>query len=144
MDNLAQRFNLSRSATGVSLCLPLLLMTACSGKNQPETAYLPSTMVAAVQTPKPDYPMELLCAGIGGTSTLKVVVGKEGKPVEVSVVSSSGHAALDAAAQKTVPTWVFEAATRNGQPVPQSIQVPVTFSPPAERPNECFKLDAGR
>ncbi len=144
MDNLSQRFNLSSAATGVSLCPALLLLTACSGQNQPETTYLPSTMVAAVQTPKPDYPMALLCAGIGGTSTLKVVVGKEGKPVEVSVVRSSGQPALDAAAQKTVPTWEFEAATRNGQPVSQSIQVPVTFTPPAERPSECFKLDAGR
>jgi len=141
MDKLACDFSLSRPAA-VALSA-LVLLTAC-GKSEPEAAYIPSTMVAAVQTPKPEYPMELLCAGIGGVSTLKVRVGVGGKPVEVVLIGSSGQSALDAAAQKVVPTWIFEAATRNGQPVSQSIQVPVKFTPPAERPNECFKLDERR
>lgn len=119
----------------------LLSLTACNDKDAPAVPLIPSTMLAAVQTPKPDYPMELLCAGVGGTTVLKVVVGREGKPVEVSLIGSSGQATLDEAAQKVVPTWVFEAATRNGQPVVQTIQVPVKFSPPAERPSECFQLD---
>ncbi|MET0809037.1 MAG: energy transducer TonB [Pseudoxanthomonas sp.] len=141
MDTLASHFSLSRSAAAALGAL--VFLTAC-GKSEPEAAYIPSTMVAAVQTPKPDYPMELLCAGIGGVSTLKVLVGVEGKPVEVALIGSSGQSALDAAAQKAVPAWIFEPATRNGQPVSQSIQVPVKFTPPAERPNECFKLDEQR
>lgn len=141
MDKLARRSSVPSSARTLPIVSLMALVTACSAADEPGTAFVPSTMVAAVQTPKPDYPMELLCAGVGGVSTLKVVVGAEGKPVEVSLASSSGQSALDAAAEKIVPTWVFEAATRNGKPVSQTIQVPVKFTPPAERPSECFKLD---
>lgn len=142
MHSFDNRCNLPRLTAHALVVGTLVMLTACEGKESaPETAFIPSTMVAAIQTPKPDYPMELLCAGIGGVSTLKVVVGAQGKPVEVSLAGSSGQSALDAAAAKVVPTWMFEAATRNGQPVPQTIQVPVKFSPPAERPSECFALD---
>ena len=143
MDTSSSCCSLLRSAAGASALCSLVLLAAC-GKSEPGTTYIPSTMVAAVQTPKPDYPLELLCAGIGGVSTLKVLVGPQGKPVEVTLIGSSGQAALDEAAKKVIPSWVFEAATRNGQPVGQSIQVPVKFTPPAERPSECFALDAQR
>lgn len=40
--------------------------------------------------------------------------------------------------------WKFKPATRGGQPVAQTIQVPVSFNVPQVRPDECFALDAGR
>lgn len=124
----------------------LLAMTlaACGGSGTPATPVAAPTELAAVHTPPPDYPIELACAGIGGISTLKVVVGTEGIPTEVGVFKSSGQPALDEAAQKAVHGWQFRAATRNGQPVSQTIQVPVNFTPPQERPNQCFALDSQR
>lgn len=122
------------------LTLSMLSLASC-GDNAPEAPVIPSTPLAAINTPKPDYPIELACANLGGTAVFNVQVGQEGKPVLVKLISSSGQPALDAAAEKAVHTWEFEAATRNGQPVVQGIQVPVRFTPPAERPNECFQLD---
>lgn len=119
-------------------------LSACGGSGTPAAPVAAPTELAAVDTPPPEYPIELACAGIGGVSTLKVVVGIEGVPTEVGVFKSSGQPALDDAAQKAVHGWQFKAATRNGQAISQTIQVPVTFTPPAERPNQCFALDSQR
>lgn len=127
-----------------SSSLLALALSACGGSGTPAAPVAAPTELAAVHTPPPDYPIELACAGIGGVSTLKVVVGIEGIPTEVGVFKSSGQPALDESAQKAVRGWQFKAATRNGQPVSQTIQVPVTFTPPAERPNQCFALDSQR
>ncbi|MGN7831114.1 energy transducer TonB [Pseudoxanthomonas sp. 22568] len=128
-------------ATSIVLAATL---SACGGSGTPAAPVAPPTELAAVDTPPPEYPIELACAGIGGVSTLKVVVGIEGVPTEVGVFKSSGQPALDEAAQKAVHGWQFKAATRNGQAISQTIQVPVTFTPPAERPNQCFALDSQR
>lgn len=119
-------------------------LAACGGSGTATAPVTPSTELAAVDTPPPQYPIELACAGIGGVSTLKVVVGIEGIPTEIGVFKGSGQPKLDEAAQKAVHGWHFKAATRNGQPVAQTIQVPVTFTPPQERPNQCFALDSQR
>ncbi len=127
---------------GTALAFSVLgLLCACKA---PSTGIpvIPSTPLAAVSTPKPDYPIELACANVGGTVVFNVVVGVEGKPVEVKLLASSGQPKLDASAEKAVHTWIFEAATRGGKPVVQGLQVPVRFTPPAERPTECFALDA--
>ena len=118
------------------------LLVACGGKaDAPAEPFIPSTQVMATQTPPPDYPLEVACAGIGGTAVLNVTVGVEGKPTEVVLAHSSGNAVLDKSALERVPSWQFQAATRRGQPVPMSIKVPMNFKSPAERPSDCFKLD---
>jgi protein TonB len=123
------------------LAFSFSLIAGC-GDDAPVVAAIPSTPLTAVQTPKPDYPIELACANIGGTAVFNVVVGVEGKPTEVKLLASSGQPKLDASAEAAVHTWIFEAATRNGKPVVQGLQVPVRFTPPAERPSQCFALDA--
>ncbi|MEE7548092.1 energy transducer TonB [Xanthomonas sp. Kuri4-1] len=116
------------------------LLAAC-GKSPPPPPAVPATELAALETPPPDYPIELACAGAGGRSVLTVVVGPEGRPTDVKLTQSSGQPALDASAQRKVRDWKFRAATRNGQPVPQTIQVPVDFKPPQPRPDECFAIE---
>ena len=88
--------------------------------------------------------LALACAGVGGQTPLSVEIGAEGRPTRIDLVRGSGNAELDALASQAVQGWTFRPATRAGQPVPQTIQVPVNFTPPAERPAECFALDAGR
>ena len=100
--------------------------------------------VAAIDTPPPEFPLALACAGVGGQTLLSVEIGAEGRPTRIDLVRGSGNAELDALASQAVQGWTFRPATRAGQPVPQTIQVPVNFTPPAERPAECFALDAGR
>jgi protein TonB len=135
----AQRFGMPLFATSA------LLLAGCGGgANQEAPPVQRPTEVAAVDTPPPDYPFELACAGVGGVATLTVTVGVEGKPTQVALRQSSGNAALDEAAQQRVKTWQFKPATANGQPTPTTIQVPVNFKPPEVRPDECFKLDEQR
>ena len=129
--------------------LPLLLaalgttavLSACKGADQPDAPVIAPTEVAAVQTPPPDYPAELACTGVGGKSVLRVVVGPQGTPTDVSLVTSSGNSQLDDSAARRVREWKFNPATRNGQPVPTTIQVPVSFNPPDPKPNECFAIE---
>jgi len=122
----------------------VLLLGGCgkSEQSQTQAVAVAPTEVAAVQTPPPDYPMELACAGLGGKVVLNVVVGVQGKPTDVKLATSSGQPKLDAAAQQRVREWIFNPATRDGQAIPRTIQVPVTFNPPQPRPDRCFALDA--
>ncbi|KGK57987.1 energy transducer TonB [Xanthomonas cannabis pv. phaseoli] len=123
------------------LCLTAGLSGCGKSPQQATTPTVAPTELAAVKTPPPEYAPELACAGVGGTTVLRVVVGTEGTPTDVSVTQSSGQPVLDEAAQKRVREWKFKAATRNGQPVPQTIQVPVAFKPPVPRPDECFAIE---
>lgn len=121
-----------------------LLLAGCGGASEEALPVQRPTEVAAIDTPPPDYPFELACAGVGGITTLSVTIGVEGKPTQVALVQSSGNQALDETAQQRVKTWKFRPATANGQPTPKTIQVPVNFKPPEVRPDECFKLDEQR
>ncbi len=123
----------------------LLLLTACGGDaDAPAVPVAPPTEVAAIQTPPPEYPLELACAGVGGQSVLTVEVGTGGTPTRVVLLRSSGSGDLDRLAQEAVKGWKFRAATRGGQPVARTIQVPVNFTAPQVRPDACFALDARR
>ncbi len=102
------------------------------------------TELAALDTPPPEYPVQLACDGVGGVTTLTVTIGTEGKPTQVNLFKGSGSETLDQVAMEAVKGWTFKPATRNGQAVAQTIQVPVNFTPPQPRPERCFALDAGR
>lgn len=126
-------------------CSLVALIAACG--RQPEAAAPanpPPTELAALETPPPQYPLEAACNGNGGTSTLKVTVGTAGTPTEVTVLHGSGTPALDEAAVAAVKTWKFKPATRAGQPVPRTINVPVNFPTPQVRPDACFTLDENK
>lgn len=119
----------------------VVALAGCSGSSEPAAPVAAPTEVAAVKTPPPQYPIELACQGVGGTSTLKVVIGTDGKPSDVALATSSGNGTLDEQARTAVLGWQFKAATRAGQPVSSTIQVPVTFNPPQPKPDECFAIE---
>jgi protein TonB len=78
--------------------------------------------------PPPSYPGEAARAGIEGTVILRVLVGVDGKPLEVAVERSSGHRGLDLAARRQVLSkWRFKAAMQDGQSVQAIGLVPVVF-----------------
>lgn len=116
-------------------------LCACNASQPPATAVIPPTEVAALQTPPPDYPVGLACTGVGGTSVLRVAIGAQGTPTDVVLLTSSGNSQLDDAAAKRVREWKFKPATRNGQGVGTTIQVPVSFNPPEPKPDECFAIE---
>ena len=119
-------------------------LAGCGGTAPPAESVPAPTPVAAIDTPPPQYPLELACAGIGGQTVLDVQVGAEGTPTAISVARGSGSDALDQLARDAVQGWKFRPATRGGEPMAQSIQVPVSFTLPPVRPDACFALDAGR
>ncbi|HBK46386.1 MAG TPA: energy transducer TonB [Xanthomonadaceae bacterium] len=124
-----------------ALAIPAVLLVACGKAPAPAAPAIAPTELAAIETPPPEYPVALACAGAGGKSVLTVVVGPEGRPTEVKLAQSSGQPALDESAQRKVREWKFKPATRNGQPVSQTIQVPVDFKPPQPKPDECFAIE---
>lgn len=137
---------LPKLALAPACALLLTAGLAACGRQAPAPAApaVPPTELAALDTPPPDYPLELACRNVAGTATLGVTVGVAGMPTEVKVLRGSGNAQLDRSALERVKTWKFKPATRGGQPHAQTIQVPVTFTPPAVRPTECFQFDRPR
>ena len=116
-----------------------LALSACAKKQEDAGAPLIApTELAAIDTPPPAYPAEAECNSDGGTTVLRVTIEQDGVPARVTQVQGSGNAALDKAALDAVQTWKFRAATRNGQPVTHTINVPVTFPPVLEKPTRCF------
>ena len=79
------------------------------------------------QNPAPRYPPQALRRGESGTVTVRVQIGADGVPGEVSVANSSGSRLLDRAAQDAVRRWRFRPALANGQPVGGTVMVPITF-----------------
>lgn len=63
-----------------------------------------------------------------GTVLLRVLVDEEGKPVQVSVETSSGEPVLDRSAREQVlANWRFQPATVQGRAVQAWARVPVSF-----------------
>lgn len=82
----------------------------------------------AGQTPPPAYPSAALRRGDAGTVMVRVEVGADGVPTDVSVEARSGSRDLDRAALDAVRRWRFNPAQRDGQPVASSVVVPIDFN----------------
>ena len=81
------------------------------------------------RAPAPAYPRNAQRLGLTGTVMLQVLVSIDGRPLEVSVVQSSGHRELDEAARAQVlKRWSFRPATRDGVAIQAMGLVPVQFS----------------
>lgn len=85
--------------------------------------------LAYVDAPPPPYPRDALRKHLQGTVLLEVLVDAQGLPRAVTLVRSSGHAVLDAAARRHVlKHWRFRPAIRDGQAIPARGLVPVRFA----------------
>jgi protein TonB len=83
--------------------------------------------VAALNNPKPPYPLAARRNGAQGRVVLSVQVSASGASDEVLLKHSSGHAILDNAALQTVRRWRFIPARRGDAPVESWVDVPITF-----------------
>jgi len=83
--------------------------------------------VQLVKMKPPEYPPWCLRRGIEGQVKVRVLVGEDGLPQELTIAKSSGDSALDNAALDAVKQWVFVPATRHGVPVRGWAIVPIEF-----------------
>jgi len=81
----------------------------------------------AIYAPEPEFSEEARKAKYQGTCTLALIVGIDGPPTDIHVVSSLGMG-LDEKAIEAVRTWKFEPAMKDNHPVRVPIEVEVHFN----------------
>ena len=79
-----------------------------------------------IYSPEPAYSEEARKAKFGGIVLLWIVVDAQGIVRNVRIAKPLGMG-LDEEAVKTVSTWKFKPALRQGVPVPVQVQVEVSF-----------------
>jgi len=90
-------------------------------------AVSPPRQLAGIGNPSPEYPYASRIRQEQGRVTLRVLVSPAGGVADVAVERTSGHAALDRAAEQAVRRWRFEPAMQDGRPVPASAAISITF-----------------
>lgn len=79
-----------------------------------------------IYSPEPEFSEEARKAKYQGVCTLGLIVGADGRPRNIHVLSSLGMG-LDEKAIEAVKNWKFEPAMRDGHPVNVEIAVEVDF-----------------
>lgn len=82
---------------------------------------------AALNNPKPPYPLAARRNNAQGRVVLSVQVSASGASGDVQLKHSSGHAILDNAALQTIRRWRFIPARRGDTPVESWVDVPIIF-----------------
>lgn len=89
----------------------------------------PKFDAAYLSNPAPPYPTLSKRMGEEGRVLLKVHVGADGRPLEVSIAQSSGFPRLDDSARETVlRNWRFVPARQGDQAVAGSVKVPIIYT----------------
>jgi TonB family protein len=103
-------------------------LTAVLGAQEPAKPGPGVTMPVLVKRVNPDYTAEAKARRIQGNVVLGCVVLTTGAVDRVTVVRSlDAMYGLDEEAVKAMKQWTFKPGTKDGQPVPVSIQVEMTF-----------------
>ena len=90
----------------------------------------PSENISYRRLRPPKYPPQAVRQRMEGKVVLKVLVGLDGKPEEITVEKTSGYRVLDQAAIAAVKTWVFNAGQKNGAASRGYALVPIEFKMP--------------
>jgi periplasmic protein TonB len=77
-------------------------------------------------SPHPDFSEEARKNKLTGMVVLRIIVGADGKPHDITVQRTLGMG-LDEKAIEAVRTWRFEPGTKDGQPVPVEVSIEVSF-----------------
>jgi protein TonB len=87
----------------------------------------PSFGLAYLNNPPPEYPAAARRMQLEGTVLVRVLVGVDGDPRELSVARTSGAPVLDEAALRAIRRWRFVPARRGDTPIAHWAEVPVQF-----------------
>ena len=105
-------------------------ISSSSSKNQVPDSNITTSPVFDAQylnNPSPIYPSNAKNNNIQGKVFLSVLVGIEGRAIEVKIANSSGYYILDNSALSAVRKWQFVPAKKNGEAVSATVIVPVEF-----------------
>ncbi len=87
------------------------------------------TPPAYLACPQPPFPAHLRQRRVHGTVRLMIEISDEGEPTGVTISTSSGHASLDAHAQRWVQkNWRFTPATLGGKALAARVSTAITFA----------------
>lgn len=102
------------------------LATRVVKQSQAQTSDVPPQIL---QKTDPEYSEEARIAGLEGAVTLTGTITEEGVPHDMRVTGSLGFG-LDEKALAAIQHWRFTPGTRQGQPVPVVMTIPVDFRLP--------------
>jgi protein TonB len=77
--------------------------------------------------PQPTIPDDLRTSSLDKMCVVEFVVGTDGRPVSVRVVTSTNNSELDNLALDAAKKWRFRPATRDGQPVEGKVRLHIEF-----------------
>lgn len=80
-----------------------------------------------VKSVQPIYPSIAKVRRLSGPVVVEVIVGKDGRVTNPKFIS--GQPVFRDAAFDAVKQWIFRPAKLNGQPIEQTTQIKVVFSP---------------
>ena len=129
-----QSFNSKKIASSVSMkSKSLLAMTQAKRQTKQLGLLPPSAQVKVeakpdyIQNPPPPYPPLAKQMRQEGIVMLSVDVNKEGAPINIEIIKSSGYRLLDQAALKAVRYWKFQPGSIGNIPVESMVTVPIRF-----------------
>ena len=102
--------------------------SSAAGQAGSATADQPASIDDDKPQPSPRYSAAMKNAGASGTVVVMVQVGADGKAKSFHVMMSSGAKALDDEAIRTVKSWSYKPAIKQGVPADGYVQVPITFN----------------
>lgn len=85
----------------------------------------PPSLISKVEV---NYPHEAKRRHHQGTALVLVLVGTNGRPIEVSVATSSGYPELDSSAINAARRLIFKPAIKGGKYVESYVKIPMAFS----------------
>lgn len=106
---------------------PAPMMEAAPSQAAPQAMGGPMQELKATQRVEPAYPAVSRRLGEEGVVQLRVLVDAQGRPKQVAVDGTSGHARLDQAAIAAVKRWRFQPAMSGSGPVESWSRVNITF-----------------
>jgi periplasmic protein TonB len=117
------------STAPVAPATPAAVPAPSQVQEAPVAMVPPKFDAAYLSNPAPPYPTLSKRMGEEGRVLLKVHVGVDGRPLDVSIAQSSGFPRLDDSARETVlRTWRFVPARQGDKTVAGSVKVPIIYT----------------
>lgn len=119
------------STSAPALNAPVVAVAPAATPEAPAHSTMPRTVsireVQYLKEPMPVYPSRSQRLGETGEVLLKVLIGTDGYPTQVSVQRSSGFESLDRAAVLAMKAALFKPFSQDGVPQTVWVQTPISF-----------------